>query len=233
MTRALIFTPDRNTGARRDFSGAFMPEAQAFAKRYDSRPIGKIDVGAPLKERTEAVLTAIRGDGPIDVLAFFCHGFWSGLQLVGDRTVRDGDGNLRVEARADTVRRLAEAIAAHARPKLRVVLYACGAGAGPRPEGDEGFADRLRDELCACGVTQCVVYAHATAGHATQNPHVRAFAGDGSPMGGTGGSWIVAPQSKLWTPWRRALVVGDLRFRFPMLSVAEVHNELISTGRVA
>jgi hypothetical protein len=227
VTRSLIFTPDRNTGDRRDFTGAFAPEASAFAKLYKSGPVIRINVEAPLRDRTDHVIAAINAGGPIDLLAFFCHGFPEGLQLVGDRAIRARSGSVLVEARADTTRRLAEAIAKHARPELRVALYACSAGAGAVLDGNEGFADRLRDALCAAGVTRCTVYAHTTAGHATQNPHVRMFAGDGSPVGGTGGSWIVAPGSKLWPAWRRALRT-DLRFRFPLLTLAQIHTELAS-----
>jgi hypothetical protein len=226
--RALIFTPDRNSGTRRDFTGAFLPEAQAFAKLHDAGPIVRVNVAEPLRERTNHVLAAIQAVGQVDVLAFFCHGFPRGLQLVGDRTVRVA-GSVHVEARQETMRKLAAAIAAHATPNVRVVLYACSAGDGPRRDGDEGFADSLRDALCSAGATRCVVFAHTTAGHATQNPHVRVFAGEGSAVGGTGGTWIAAPGSKLWPAWRRGLR-GDLRFRFPGMTTAQVHAELLSVS---
>lgn len=229
MTRALIFTPDRNTGTRRDYTGAFQPEAEAFARLYNSRPIVRVDVAEPLRARTEHVLAAIQADGPIDLLAFFCHGFPEGLQLVGDRTIRV-DGRTHVQARPETVRRLAQALVEHASPQVRVVLYACSAGDGTRLDGDEGFADRLRDALCAAGAPRCTVLAHTTAGHVTQNPHVRSFAGDGSPVGGTGGTWIVAPGSKLWPAWRRGLRT-DLRFRFPSMTLAQIHAELLGAKR--
>lgn len=226
--RALIFTPDRNTGTRRDYTGAFRPEAEAFAKLYNARPIVPVNVSQPLRARTEQVLAAITADGPSDVIAFFCHGFPDGLQLVGDRTIRVG-ASVHVEARNETVCKLAAAIVSHAKPNVRIALYACSAGDGARDAGDGGFGDRLRDALCAAGAPQCVVFAHTTAGHATQNPNVRVFAGEGSTVGGTGGTWVSAPGSKLWPAWRRGLR-GDLRFRFPAMTVAEIHAELLSVS---
>jgi hypothetical protein len=82
--------------------------------------------------------------------------------------------------------------------------------------------------LCEAGKVHCSVVAHVNAGHATHNPRVRRFEGRGSPMGGTGGSWIVAPGSKLWKPWVRALQKTDLRLRFPLMSIGEIHRELLS-----
>jgi hypothetical protein len=62
---------------------------------------------------------------------------------------------------------------------------------------------------------------------------VRRFEGGGSPVGGTGGTWIVGPSSPLWKPWVRALK-GEMRLCYPLLSVAEVHHQLLAaTGDVA
>jgi hypothetical protein len=224
--RALAFMPDRNTGERHDFTGAFRPEANAFVKRHDALPAVMVNIADPLKRRTEHVIAAITASqSPLELIAFFCHGHPLGLQLVGDRAVRSG-GSVQVEAHGETIRKLAAAIASRSKPDVRVVLYACSAGNGAQPDGDEGFADRLRDALCVAGARHNQVFAHTTAGHATQNPHVRVFAGNGSPVGGTGGTWIVAPSSKLWPTWKHALR-NDLRFRFPLMSLADIHGELL------
>jgi len=143
---------------------------------------------------------------------------------------------------------------------LHVVLWCCSTGkpgdgtadkeaASGAPGGDNGFADKLRDELCAIGLTWCRVYAHTTDGDCTRNPNVRVFEGLGSPVGGVGGEWIVPPpstgiKSALWATWRDALwaknswAVGkllcggnakDFRLWAPFMTRAERIAEL---GRV-
>lgn len=223
MTNALIFTPDRNVHEN-DYAGAFRPESQAFAKLHGIPParIRAIDVSRPLADRHFALCREIAAaPHPIDLLAFFCHGWPSGIQVGGVVT---------------RIRSLAQTIANASGPTLRIVLYACSTAADPArptppndsaPGGDDGFADRLRDALCAAGRQYCRVDAHTVRGHATQNPFVRRFSGDGSLIGGHGGSWIVAPHSPQWPAWRLALEKTDLRFRFPLLSIADVHRELV------
>jgi hypothetical protein len=216
--RALIFTPDRNSEGKHDYSGAFRPEAYAFAREHgvELHRVAAVDVSRPANEQRNRIEGALMMDGPLDVVAFFCHGFENGIQLGGYRNAH--------------VAQLAGAIASTATPAgkrdVRVVLYACSTGKGLGPGGDGGFADRLRDALCAVGQTQCQVDAHDTAAHTTRNPRVRRFLGAGSPVGGTGGGWVVAPGSPLWNAWRRALRDTSLRLRFPVMSIAEVHAEL-------
>jgi hypothetical protein len=83
----------------------------------------------------------------------------------------------------------------------------------------------LRDAICEGGAIYCRVDGHVTAGHATYNPKIRRFEGDGSPTGGNGGRWIVPPRSEWWKAWVAALK-GDMRLRFPFLSVDEVRTAL-------
>jgi hypothetical protein len=148
---------------------------------------------------------------PLDCLAWFGHGLprslpqpWIGLKDVDH---------------------FASVFASSKVPRQTVVLYACSTGAGG-VGGDGGFADALRDALCRAGSVNCRVVAHVTAGHATRNPNVRFFDGMGSATGGAGGYYPVAPGSALWKKWVRALRETDMRFRFPFLSVAEIHAEL-------
>ena len=94
---------------------------------------------------------------------------------------------------------------------------------GDGPGGDGGFADALRDALSERGVTGHVD-AHVTTGHTTRNPHVRRFYCDGAAAG-TGGDWLVAPGSPKWRRWVTALK-GDMRFRFPWLTPAEIDAAL-------
>ncbi|HEX2677772.1 MAG TPA: hypothetical protein VHM19_14065 [Polyangiales bacterium] len=221
--RALIFVPDRDSPGRHDATGAFIPEGLAFAKlhRFTTQRTVKIDVSKPRRARMDETLTALRSasvSGKLDVVAVFCHGLRSGLQVGPDNP---------------TVHEFARAIADACTPNVRVALYACSTGAGPGPGGDGGFADKLRDALCQAGARDCAVFGHDRAGHCTELPYVRAFDGMGSPVGGCGGRWVVAPGSPLWKPWVRALK-GDLRLSYPLLSVAEVHHQLLAaTGDVA
>lgn len=210
----LAFAPLHNLDGKRDATGAFHPEAQAFAK-LTGADVVLVDNDTPAISRREAVLDAIREHNPGQV-AFFCHGWTTGIQF--------GFGVQHTLLLAETI------TGGWAGTDPRVVLYACltaADGKTPGAGGDGGFADEFRDALCRAGATWCRVDAHTTAGHTTRNPYVRRFEGQGSAVGGTGGQWIVAPKSPLWKPWVRALRETDLRYRFPSMSVAEIHAELL------
>lgn len=203
----LAFAPMHNTPGKRDATGAFQPEARAFVKLHGGI-IALIDNHArPLVQRRQ-VHAAISEVGP-SVVAFFCHGWRTGIQF--------GIGMAHLDA-------LAAAISG-ASYGPTIALYCCSTGSGPGIGGDGGFADWFRDALCRAGADFCQIDAHTTAGHCTRNPNVRRFEGMGSPTGGVGGYYIVAPKSALWSRWRAALA-GDLRLRFPMMSVGEIHREL-------
>jgi hypothetical protein len=236
--RALIFTPDRNT-KRSDYTGAFRPEAHAFARQHGASAqqlasgvggirIVRVDVTQPMRSRRRAVRSALelaleggeRAAAPLELVGFFCHGYRNGLQvwnpIAGERS-----GAAAAE--------LAGAIAQVARGDVRIPLYACSTGAGTGAGGDGGFADRLRDALCNLSLRHCRIDAHTTAGHCSHNPHVRRFEGGDSPVGGTGGQWIVAPRAEQWGAWRRALR-GPLRFEFPLLASSDIHRRLFAVS---
>ncbi len=208
---SLAFVPLYNTGKKRDATGAFQPEAHAWSLVVGGAEIVGVDNHQQPPARRRAVLGAIREHRP-ERVAFFCHGWTGGVQVGFD---------------VSSLRGLAEALASCSAPN--VTLYCCLTGKG-EGDGDGGFADRLRDALCAAGATYCRVDAHTTAGHTTRNPYVRRFEGSGSPVGATGGQWIVAPGSSIWGRWRRALT-GDLRFRYPDLEISEIHDELVALPR--
>jgi hypothetical protein len=232
--RALVFTPDRNTHGN-DYTGAFQPEAEHFVKLNGVRPedVHRIDVSKTLGERRAQLMQVLQHAAAsiplVNTLAFFCHGWSRGIQL-----------GLTTSELASAAHAIA-ALSGVAPPLLRIALYACSTGAdvvpgkAPVPDapGGEGdFADRLRDALCVAGRPFCQVDAHTVRGHTTQNPFVRRFSGDGSPTGGQGGSWIVAPKSVQWRAWMLALQNTDLRFRFPFMSIAEVHSALQQPAEV-
>lgn len=224
----LILTGDRNV-KRADFTHVFLPESERFAQLVKPAlgPVmsARIDVSVPLVRRAAQALTEIEKvpDGSLRCLAIFSHGWPRGCQVGFDLT---------------SVKTLATVLARKAQrgSKLVVALYCCSTASFFRSifgrtaiGGDGGFADALRDALCQAGCTDCAVYGHDTVGHATENPYVRVFEGLGSPVGGHGGAWIVAPRSDLWRRWRVLLANprrSDLRLRFPFESVAEIHDEV-------
>jgi hypothetical protein len=216
--RALVLTPNRNHN-RSDYTGAFAPESKRFCELWDI-PHARyaIDIGPSYSLRRKETFRCIedavtRQDGELELLAVFCHGWVNGLQV----------GWLR-----QNLREVAAFLSDYVTPDVRIPLYCCLAGGTDTRGvgGDGGFADRLRDALCERGITECQVDAHTTSGHTTWNPYVLRFSGEGSPTGGQGGHWLVAPKGKLWRPWVQRLKTTDLRLRFPWMTVAEIHEEL-------
>ena len=220
--RALIMHPLHNSGTKRDATGAFIPEARAYAKHlramvgdalYEWRiEVHGFDNRAGKLQRRREVEDLLRDGDPVDTVALFCHGLARGIQTGHDLA---------------TVTTLAEALVVAAGPSKRLVvtLYACDAADSPGdgPGGDGGFADALRDALSERGITGHVD-AHVTTGHTTRNPYVRRFWIDGQAAG-TGGDWLIAPGSPKWRAWVRALK-GPMRFRFPWLTPAEIDAAL-------
>lgn len=223
---ALIFTPDRNSKLK-DFSGAFEPESIKFAALHgaDADDIVRVRLSGTNDQQREQILVALRSHPPADIVAFFCHGWQTGIQL-GFKTLHVGE-----LAKAIVYGSLqpSEVIGHESHERLpRVALYACSTGGGPGG-GDGGFADTLRDAMCKLGAVNCRVDAHDRKGHSTQNPYVRRYEGGGSSVGGTGGQWIVDPaKAQLFRKWRIALVRTDLVYRFPLMTTAEIHQELLA-----
>jgi hypothetical protein len=217
--RILALAPKWNAAGKKDASGAFQPEALAFAKRHGvpKANVAWIDNRLSKPAMRQAVLARIAAvreqAGAVEALALFCHGLAKSIQF-GFGLAQTGD--------------LAVALCGF--PRVRVALYACNAAKGAGADaagGDGGFADRLRDALCEAGAVDCQVDAHSTAGHTTRNPFVRRFQGMGSEVGGAGGYHLVSPSHKvLFRKWKKALADTPLRFDFPFLSVAEIHGRI-------
>jgi len=223
ISRGIVLSPAHDSHGKKDVTYAFRPEAHRFATLHDCTHV-EIDNRGSMPARRKRVVEAIRGARydayATPIVAIFCHGWRDGIQL-GVR-VRDVD---------ELAAAIAEATASAA---TIVALYCCdtaqgverGADTSAGPGGDGGFADELRDALCRAGVEWTVVDAHVTTGHTTRNPNLRRFGGEGSKTGGSGGGWIVRPRSRLWKPWAAALRRTDMRLRFPVLTVPEIHAEL-------
>ncbi len=219
--RTLTLAPRYNTPGKHDATGAFQPERAAFSSLID--PLAcyyTVDNHATKPKMRLAILSEIHVVAPT-LFAVFSHGWRTGIQF--------GFGLANVDELAVELARGCTSV--------RVALYCCSTGSGPGVGGDGGFADMLRDALCRAGAPHCQVDAHDRSGHCCRNPFVRRFDGMGSASGGIGGHWIVAPNSALWKRWVVALKsdggpggssgpLGPLRFRFPLMDVAEIHAEL-------
>lgn len=233
----IVFVPKHNTGSKSDATHAFHPEARRLVERRGGRIVvvdNKLSPGA-MRERVVLVLRdALECDScdeshahRLGWVAFACHGYAKGIQLGFDLT---------------TVEQLAAAMASVCEEDVVVPLYACSTASttarllrlGSGPGGDGGFADELRDALCRAGLTRCTVDAHITAGHASKNPRVRRFSGDGSRVGGVGGMELFpmgkrgSAQRRTFAEWQRGLADDDdpLRFDFPWMTAGELHDEV-------
>ena len=228
-SRVLIFTPDRNH-TRRDYTGAFRPEAQKFAELHglDDDQIIKLDISQPHTKVGEEVIRCV-GEWKPQVVVFFCHGYVGGIQLgIWSPTYRRA-----TNASKRIFGEFLDLMALYQNPSI--VLYCCSTGDTPfgKPDtapgaGDDSFADLVRDGLCERGARTNRVFAHVTAGHTTRNPHVKFFDGDYSPIGGTGASYLARPGTPAFRKLAKALKT-DFRFRIPFMTTGRIHELLANS----
>src|SRR5581483_7599009 len=133
--RALVLLPDRDHGPG-DYTGAFRVEADRLLHHYrlPSSAAVQVDISRDDGARARQVLAAIEEAGqagPLELLAFICHGTRRGLQL----------------ARLAQLPGLAARIASSAAPGVAIAFYACSLGGGvdgpAGAGGDGGPADFL------------------------------------------------------------------------------------------
>ena len=228
----VIATPAHNSEGKHDATGAFIPCGDAFRRVHGVRAeqVVRVDNTLPQLKRAIQLVGVLERERP-RVFVQLSHGYTHGTQLgprsPGHPRFREG-GNPIVWAR------MVRALAAYGDPT--VVLYACSTGDDPDddPEsapgsGDGSYADALRDALCQAGATTCRVVAHTTAGHAVRNPHVKFFDGMGSALGGVG-AVPLAPPGMLRVLAR--MLQTDFAYRFPFMSVAEIHEHLAQAAIV-
>lgn len=217
--KAFVFTGDRNS-TKPDYVGAFDPEAKKFMKQWSIPPECRLKVNLSKSEqgRRKEVLDFIedlRSKGyTTDSFAFFCHGFANRIEL-----------GFKIANIPQLVNAMKSVVKLKSK-EFFVPLYCCSTGDGPGKEGDNGFADKLRDGLCQVGLEDCVVDAHVTAGHTTENSMKRRYMGMGSPVGGVGGIWIVAPKTSLVKAFREALKTNK-KYMFPYMTIGQIHTALI------
>ncbi len=223
-TNAVILVPTTNEAGKKDVTGGFAPEAKRYADILRKQGCNVIEVAIdntqPIAKRRAQSLAALKeasSTSPLNLIACFCHGWRDGVQV------------------GFTRKTLSELSSLPLTSDVLVALYCCSTGedAGKRDVGapgvgDGSFADTLRDALCAAGKVNCRVVAHTTVGHTTRNPNALFFDGLGSSVGGTGGLAPVTPKHGLWKTWRARLWGDtDFRFRFPQMSIAEIHAALL------
>ena len=234
MLRALAFVPTTNAKGKKDVSHAFLPEALFWLDKHRVHPdrgLRRFDNTVSKKQRRQDVHDQLIASGyskPIEHLLFFCHGLRDSIQT-GHSCRTWGIATTR------TVFDLVTIMRSVCERDVRVTLYCCDTARDddrdakddirPGPGGDGGFADVLRDMMCAGGFAGGWVDAHAVTAHTTRAPYVRRFYTDGNPHGGVGGDWIVDPKSDLWSRWRRALQ-GEMRLSFPRMHVDEIRSAI-------
>lgn len=223
--RTLVFAPLRDTKGKHDATGAFQPEAKRFLTRHGlpTRNLVLVDNARSKQAMREQVLDRIAAArrctsailGEDRGVVFFCHGWRKGMQFGFDIA---------------TASLLAQAVKDFAGDHAVVMFYSCSVGTGPGMNGDGGFADAMRDELCRAGAVWCSVTGHYTAGHCTMNPYANRFVGLGSKAGGIGGFTLVSRSNRpLWARWRAALKT-DFRFDYPFLSAENILDYLGRPG---
>lgn len=223
----LVIYSSENTQGVKDATGAFIPEAKALAKLYEvpkDNMLAVPCVSLRPNQRLEAVCQFLRGHSGIRWLTFFGHGWSSGIQF------GIGLKNLPV---------LTQYLSYACSSDLCVTLYACSTAStsrstrNPRAPGtDNGFADKLRDNMLSVDFEGGWVDAHLNPGHTARNPFVVRFytlPRFEKDYDLPGGEWLVSPKSSFWQEWQKEVrsVKSLFRFRFPLMTEAEIYHYLM------
>lgn len=220
MKILVIHNTKDTPGHEGDARGAFVPESVLFAKHRQAlgdtvERIG-FDNLLPAGKRAASFLSLIDRAQPFDAFVYLGHGLRTSLS-----SAQIGPGQ-----RLSLVHALmAKSIS---KTKLIVTLYACSTGETPRQSksvnGDDGFADKLRDDLEDRGFNEGWVDGHTIAAHATNNPYLRRF--ELGPGSNVGGDWLIEPKSPTWERWRARLkakaAIDPFRFDFPFMTADAV-----------
>lgn len=220
----LAFVPEHNAPGKKDVTGAFLPEARAWARLFTGATIVRFDNARPPEVRRREVERKIREHCPgliVPWIAFFCHGLRDRIQT--------GHAIAHVPS-------LAAEIAA--RDCYSVTLYACDTARdldrdraddmAPGPGGEGGFADSLRDAMPEPPALAHAPWidAHTVTAHTTIAPFVRRFHLRGDRT--QGGDWIVEPRSPLFGAWRRRLREDrTFRLSFPTMTEEAIRSALL------
>jgi len=227
----LVVTGDRNTKGKRDYTGAFRPEAIHFCETHklDPKKVVRINTTLSRYHMAAELIDVVEKRQP-KILAIFCHGYTHGIQL-GIRSPK------HKRATAKDKKMYLDFTQAMGLKHLNptIALYACSTGNDPDDEdtapgsGDDSFADLLRDSLCDTGAVNCRVFAHTTAGHTTTNPYIKFFDGLGSYYGGVGANFVAKPGTPEFKILGKMLRKDpEFRFRIPFMSIRHIHEAMYS-----
>ena len=223
--KILVLYSSTNVKGKKDATGAFIPEARAFAKCHGvpgENMLGIACPGVSNKKRFEEVCVFLRNKTGIKYIALFCHGYSGGMQFGMTKK------NIPLFVRY---------LKMSCVKSLRMTLYACStASTGKQtrkismPGTHNGYADKVRDRMLATGFKGGWIDAHLTPGHTTRNPFVMRFYVEQPFEGGwdvPGGEWLVSPKSKLWRAWKKSVqnMKTSYRFEFPFMDESDIYNE--------
>lgn len=207
----IAFHPKHNSLFKKDVTGAFKPEAQAFVQKhnYSKANIYEIDCRRKVSKfvRQNQILAELSQfeDKQLDAIAFFCHGWKKGLQFGFSNSAQD-------------LETLSYRILKASANKIRVVLYACSCGSTDL----QNFASALRDQIYNWESRPIQIDAHDRKGHCTRRPFIRRY----TEPAYSGGKWIIMPKTELWNNWVNALDETDLRFDYPFMTIQKIYNHL-------
>ena len=153
-----------NRPGKRDATGAFLPEARAWTDHHQGSALfldGESLADGQMRDRVMDQLFRPEHAG-LTQLAFFCHGFRSGIQF-------GFHGRQGAECLAAAVQGATE--------RATVVLFCCSAGQWFGPE------------LARALGPQYAVWSHLTRGHTTRNPRLIFSRGDATEDVWQGLTW--------------------------------------------
>lgn len=200
--RHLIFYTNTNSWSDRlmrrlNDGDEFTREARKYAIHHgDSGDVVyKLGVSGKLsnRERFRKVFSTMAGVPECDVLAFFCHGWRTGMQhgfrwRWGARMLAQCMINMKAKY---------------------LVLYACSCG-----KTEDNFAKWIAEELFEANYKPFKVIAHATRGHTTRNPNVVLYRN-------VPGRIVYKQRLPDWGEWKEMLK-GEYRFDFPFVPIEEL-----------
>ena len=198
MGKKLVFYTNTNSPNKKDATGAFIPEAKAFADYHDDAELVPVPCrGKSRDQRAQVVYDALGRFDQIETVAFFCHGHPSHVQ--------HGFG-IRGK---HTIYNLSKILAA--KSVQRVIFYCCSV-ARPNPKiAPLSLCGELHKCMQTFGYNTTVI-GHTTAGHTATNPYIKFFS-DGDYEG----KFLVEPgKTSDWVKLRRKLRKHPTyRFQFP------------------
>lgn len=217
--KSIVVTGDSNRQGKSDYNGAFNPEAIKFMSHHKIPNDARVKINlfnGEIKRKNQFIneVTKITKKYNTNTITIFCHGLSNKIEL--------GFSKQNIKEFIELLRSLDPGN----KTFRRVILYCCSTGSDRfGKDGENSFADILRDELCKAGYIDCIVDAHTTAGHTTRNAHKKRYAGNGNPKGGNGGEWIVAPGSKNWKKWIELLKTND-KYDVSFQSIETINENL-------